>query len=601
VKHLPEVLNSIKFKYTMLVVVAVFVFVVSGNIVLNKLSDEAFQSAGKYAVGNLGTVAVNVDEIMRNIDTAFTPLFANPDFNDIISNIKLFHPIDTYEQLEKFNQLSSILLRSYVSNNYIHSIYFYNSANDIAIAANPNISFVTDISIKSTDWYASYKKIENKSSWAVSNGLNSNEKLLSSYRNINNIYGTQNIGIISINMNSSVISVILSKINFDKLGYAFVNDFWGNTVVAPQNDVTDAKEMQEVTGLIKGDRQEGYFKAVISGESCLLAYHVSGYSGLRYIAVIPMKAVNTFTPIVMRYASYIYIALISMLALMAAITYSSFYRPLNKLFIGMRRLQLGDFSVRLKSGDRGDVGYIYNNFNNMVKNLNQLVEENYVVQLNKKDAQLKMVLSQINEHFFYNTLDCIHWMAIEYKADVISDMILSLSRFYSLSLSNGRDVIEIKDILTIIDSYMYIQNMRKPDSFKYICTMEQSLENTMALKYLFQPLVENAVMHGMEDNPENGEIEVSFKRNDAMLHFEVSDNGKGISKHRLHEIMQSLSGVTTGSNVAFALTNINSQIKLFYGDEYGLCIESVEGHGTRVWMDIPVIEEGDPNVQNDDY
>ena len=152
-----------------------------------------------------------------------------------------------------------------------------------------------------------------------------------------------------------------------------------------------------------------------------------------------------------------------------------------------------------------------------------------------------MVLSQLNEHFLYNTLDCIHWLA---RNDVseISDVVFSLSRFYSLSLSNGRDVIPVREIIGIIRSYMDIQLVRRPDGFRYQCSVDASLEELLVLKYLFQPLVENAVIHGLADTTSDGLVDISFTRVGDSLRFQVTDNGKGIAPERLTAIRADLEG-----------------------------------------------------------
>jgi two-component system, sensor histidine kinase YesM len=303
---------------------------------------------------------------------------------------------------------------------------------------------------------------------------------------------------------------------------------------------------------------------------------------------MPLREIDRFAPIVVTFVIYTYGTLFGTLALLIVVFYLRFYRPVTHLFAGMHRVESGDLSVSLPTGRKDEVGYIYDRFNKMVQSLKQLIDENYRIQLNKKDSQLKLLLSQINEHFLYNTLDCIHWLAQKGAVQDISDIVFRLSRFYSLSLSSGRDSIPVRDILAIIESYIYIQKLRKPGTFEYICHCDPSLEESLVSKYLFQPLVENALLHGIEDGMENGRIDVTFERRGALLRFEVKDNGRGIAPGRMREIQQCLVERSPTPDTAFALANINSQIKLLYGEGYGLSIESQEGVGTRVWMEIPV-------------
>jgi two-component system sensor histidine kinase YesM len=591
-------MHSLKFKYMLLVAVAVLCAVFTWNFIVNKLSSEAYNDAGEYAIGSLNSVAVNMDEIMKNVDFVFTPLISNQQFIDLAQDIRYVNTVETYEDYQKRSQFKDIFLKSYISNNYIDSIYFYNTDDNIAFGATDNLLKLSDVSIQATQWHSNYEKLAGRTIWTAGKALLSDDTLLSTYRRIMNIGNTRDVGILSININSMTLTKILSRINLKKSGYAFVIDGLGNTVAASQNSIS-ADELHLVAGMLGSKSPEGYFKAEVSSRPCLVAYHVSGYSGLSYVAVLPMQEINSFMPIIVQYMLYIFLGLLGLFALFCVITYMSFYRPVNSLFAGMRRLEAGDFSVRLNSTRKDEFGYIDENFNLMVQNLKRLIDENYIIQLNKKDAQLKIVLSQINEHFLYNTLDCIHWIAQKHKVKEISDIIFALSKFYSLSLSSGREVIKVKEIATIIQSYMSIQQMRKPDSFRYTCDVDESIAETMALKFLFQPLIENAVLHGVDNRQEQGFIHISFTRRDGLLHFEVSDNGRGISEARLREIRQNLDGKAPGSEAVFALTNIHTQIKLFYGELYGLSIESEEGRGTRVWLDIPVLTEEDARVEID--
>jgi two-component system sensor histidine kinase YesM len=254
----------------------------------------------------------------------------------------------------------------------------------------------------------------------------------------------------------------------------------------------------------------------------------------------------------------------------------------------MKSLAAGDFTVSLDSTRKDEVGYIYERFNRTVRDLKRLIDDNYVIQLGRKDAQLKMVLSQLNEHFLYNTLDCIHWLARKHNVKEIADVVFSLSRFYSLSLSSGRDVIRVGEVMEIIRSYLDIQLVRRPDGFRYACSVEPSLEDLHVLKYLFQPLVENAVIHGLADTTSDGIVDISFVRAGSSLRFQVTDNGKGITPERLAVIRADLIGGGNDSGFAFALCNINTQIRLYYGEAFGLSIESAPGSGTRAWIEIPI-------------
>jgi sensor histidine kinase YesM len=581
-------LHSIKFKYLMLVFVAILVLAAAGAVVLSQLRDQAIRSAGEYALGSLRTVAVSVDEITKNVEFVFTPLLANPGFVDLARDLTFLDPVSSYSALLRTRQLEEILRKAYLSNNYIQSLTCLDLAHHVAVAARADLQKARDVDIGATEWYGNYQKVENRSWWTVNTGLATGARVLSIYRLVRvNENGWTTKAVLSINIATAEVDAIFTRLNLGRGGRSFVLDSLGNVVVAV--GATSAAEIRKTTAAFTGaPAGMDYLTVTLDPGPSLVARHVSTQSGLSYLAVLPLREVNAFVPIVLTTIAYTYVALIAVVAAIALITYLSYYRPLNTLFLGMKSLAAGDFTVSLDSTRKDEVGYIYEGFNRTVRDLKRLIEDNYRIQLSRKDAQLKIVLSQLNEHFLYNTLDCIHWLARKHNVSEISDVVFSLSRFYSLSLSNGRDVIPVKEIAGIIQSYMDIQLVRRPDGLRYRCSVDASLEDLHVLKYLFQPLVENAVIHGLGDTARDGIVDVSFTRVGDSLRFQVSDNGKGITAERLAAIRADLDGGGNDGSAAFALCNINTQVRLYYGEPFGLSIESAPDTGTRAWIDIPI-------------
>ena len=581
-------LYSIKFKYMMLVFVAVLGLAAAGAVVLARLKDQAIRSAGEYALGNLRTVAASVDEITKNVEFVFTPLLTNHSFMDLARDLAFLNPVSSYSDLLRMRQLEEILGKAYLSNNYIQSLTYLDIANHVAIVARADLQKPRDVDVAETEWYRNYLKVENRSWWTVNTGLTNGESALSIYRLVRvNTNGWSTKGILSLNIATAVVEAVFNKINLGRAGRSYVLDSLGNVAVS-LGAMSAAEIRKTATAFASDPEGKDYLTVALDSGPSFVARHVSPQSGLSYVAVLPMREVNSFVPIVLTSIAYTYVGLLVVFVAMALITYLSYYRPLNTLFLAMKSLAAGDFTVALDSTRKDEVGYIYEGFNRTVRDLKRLIDDNYLIQLGRKDAQLKMVLSQLNEHFLYNTLDCIHWLARKHGVKEISDVVFSLSRFYSLSLSNGRDVVRVKEIMQIIESYMDIQLVRRPGDFRYQCSVDASLEDLHVLKYLFQPLVENAVIHGLADTTSDGMVDVSFAHIGDSLRFQVTDNGKGIAPERLAAIHADLEGGGNDGNVAFALCNINTQIRLYYGTPFGLSIESKLGTGTRAWIEIPI-------------
>jgi two-component system sensor histidine kinase YesM len=349
-----------------------------------------------------------------------------------------------------------------------------------------------------------------------------------------------------------------------------------------------------INWLISGIPAEdsGFFNRSYDGKEMFVSYHKSAYSGFRFVAAAPLKQIQTGASVI----SLLFMVFLALEGIMIAVTLFLaryyFWTPLRTLFAGMRRVQEGDFSARLPKNPTYEFGYINNNFNVMALNIQKLIEENYSSKLIRKEAQLKNLQDQLNEHFLYNTLDSIHWLARKENAEQASRMVLALANFYRISLSAGHDIIPVRDVAQMIRNYLYIQRLRMQDAVTYTVTCDPSLEDTLMPKGLLQPIVENALVHGVKSLNGPGEISVAFEKISSGMRVAVTDNGHGFTGERLSQIREQLDSSDSLSDQSFALKTVQSQIWLYYNIKNALHIETESDKGTVVWFEVPVMEKG---------
>lgn len=221
----------------------------------------------------------------------------------------------------------------------------------------------------------------------------------------------------------------------------------------------------------------------------------------------------------------------------------------------------------------------------MVNRISTLINEVYKGKLSQKEAEMKALQAQINPHFLYNSLSLINWKAIEAKQPDISRITLLLSKFYRTSLNKGKNITSIKDELSNIQSYIDIQLMMHDDGFDVEYDLDQEVMRYSIPNLLLQPLIENAIDHGIDMNTDKrGVIRITVKqREDSRIVITVSDNGIGMPKETAEQIL-------TGNSKGYGVKNVNERIKHFYGEEYGITVESTEGVGTDIVILIPEIE-----------
>lgn len=271
----------------------------------------------------------------------------------------------------------------------------------------------------------------------------------------------------------------------------------------------------------------------------------------------------------------------------------SITEPISGLCEMTRQAGKGDFAVRAPEGGNDELAVLNQGFNQMVERIGNLVEDIRVEQLNLRATELKLLQAQINPHFLYNTLDTIIWLAEAGQKEQVVMMVSTLSDFFRTTLSKGRDYITVKEETAHIRSYLTIQQFRYRDILEYEIDIPEELEEYQILKLTLQPLVENALYHGIKNKRGLGHILVSGKKQGDHLVFTVRDNGKGMDPERLAYVQRLISGELKDEDApsGFGLFNVNQRLQLNYGPEYGLILASEEGEWTEVNVIIPAVKK----------
>jgi two-component system sensor histidine kinase YesM len=268
----------------------------------------------------------------------------------------------------------------------------------------------------------------------------------------------------------------------------------------------------------------------------------------------------------------------------------SIYVPIKKLHDVTTTIARHDIEALVTADNADEITELGLSFNIMVGKIKELLDAKIEEHENLKKAELRALQAQINPHFLYNTLDAIIWMAEAKRMDQVVELVRVLSRFFRITLSKGKDWITVRDEIEHVESYLAIQKMRYRDILDYQIDVPDDMRNGQMLKLTLQPLVENALYHGIKNKRKGGVIVVRGRLDGDLLQIEVEDNGIGMTQEQLAQIRMLLdteSGDAVVGENGYGITNVNQRIKLYYGQEYGLVIESEYLHGTRVSLVIP--------------
>jgi two-component system sensor histidine kinase YesM len=250
-----------------------------------------------------------------------------------------------------------------------------------------------------------------------------------------------------------------------------------------------------------------------------------------------------------------------------------------------------DLQALMTGKNANEIAELGMSFNIMIGKIKELLDSKIKEQENLKKAEFRALQAQINPHFLYNTLDTIIWMAEAKRNDQVIEIVRALSRFFRITLSEGKDWITLQEEIERTQSYLTIQKMRYRDILDYRIDADEAVLDGTILKLILQPLVENAIYHGIKNKRKGGTVIVRARRKDKNeVLFTVEDDGIGFTRYKLAKVQEKINSDSDELRLeerGFGLENVNKRIKLYYGKEYGLSIESEYQVGTRITLVIP--------------
>ncbi|RHP30092.1 sensor histidine kinase [Lachnotalea sp. AF33-28] len=340
---------------------------------------------------------------------------------------------------------------------------------------------------------------------------------------------------------------------------------------------------QELLEQMYDEQGNGYVTAVDGGRKVVFFYAKSSSFDWYLVNAVPLSVFMADSR-----SSMAVILSSMMLCAIFGITFALIQRryiirPIRQLLVQIGQIKEGNFIQLQEDCPADEIGGLNREVNDMSQKLKNLIEEVFTAKIKEQEAELKVLISQINPHFFYNTLDSIHWMAIRNKDYAVADQLEALSEIFRHVLSRGSDMVTVKSEVEFLNHYMMLMQARFGRRIRIHIYLPEELNTHLIPKLIIQPLVENAILHGLEPKKEGGLIEVTVGRSPSALEIMVSDDGVGADEDQIRSRMNGHSDLQD----TFALCNIDERIKLRYGNGYGLKFESRMGVGCRVTVTLP--------------
>lgn len=397
-------------------------------------------------------------------------------------------------------------------------------------------------------------------------------------------------GVLLVDMNFSGIEQICKNVNMGKSGYIYLIDSNGEIIYHPRQQLIYSNLIQENTKE-SANYEDGNHIEEFLGEKRIITVKTVGYTGWKIVGVKPMTELSKNYIQVGVFAVFILIAVIFILVAVNIFVSTRITSPIRALEKSVKDLEDGIADVEISVKGSHEIKHLGKAIKSMVNNMRKLMNDIVIEQEAKRKSELNVLQSQINPHFLYNTLDSIVWMIENEKYDGAIVMVTALARLFRISLSKGKNIITLRDELEHAKNYLTIQNIRYKNKFDYYIEAEESILDLACIKLIIQPLIENAIYHGMEFMYGDGEILVKAYTNNETLYIDIIDNGLGMPEEAVNKLLSNDNYSKKGSGIG--LKNVNERIKLYFGEIYGLEIFSEPDEGTTIRIRIPKIYYND--------
>lgn len=561
-------------------IIAVVGFIFIGTSLIIRFSTANRNITEDYNKKIIDQVNYNLDSYIRNLMQV-----SNSMYYSVIKNTDLSE--------KNIDEAMNLLYEA--NREHVVSIAVFNENGEL-IAATPISKLKKTATPQNEDWFINAtKQIENlhfstahvqnlfedidyKYKWVVS--------LSRAVELTNN--GEISSGVLLVDMNFSGIEQICKNVSLGETGYIYLVDRNGELIYHPRQQLIYSNLVKENNFKV-AEYEDGNYIDELDDDKRLITVKTLGYTGWKIIGVTPINETFANSTQITLFILFVIFLAIILLVFANMFISAKIANPIKALENSVKELENGSQNVDIAIGGSHEIQHLGKTIKSMVKQMHKLMGDIVYEQELKRQRELDALQAQINPHFLYNTLDSIVWMVENERYNEAITMVTSLAGFFRIGLNKGKNIITIKDELKHAENYITIQHMRFKDKFTFKINADENVLNFATIKLIIQPLIENAVYHGMEFMDGDGEIIVNAYKKDNELYIDVIDNGMGIPPEFVDKLLTHESR-SKGKGSGVGLKNVQERIQLYFGKEYGLSILSEPDEGTIIRIHLPCIE-----------
>lgn len=578
-KYLGE--GSIRYSiFTYFTVTALIAIIIIGFSLYSRFSEQLTDEVQKENQILMNQVSRSVDSYLRTLmklsDAIYYSVLKNKDISDeaIGSQLKLLYDnnMDALENIALFSREGELL------------------------KAVPAARLKTDLDVTGESWFQeTLKKTENLHfslphvQYVFDNAEGQYHWVVSVSRAVEITQGAYvSQGVLLLDIRYSSLEQLLNSVTLGNKGYVYLVSNDGKLIYHPKNQLIDSGRVQENHQEAAALR-DGMHEELFQGEKRFVTVKTVGYTGWKLVGVTPAKGIS-FSGVKTRL--FIVFVILLILFLLILINYyisSRITDPIHELEKSVGELEEGNLEAEISIRGSYEIQHLGRSITTMAQQIQVLMKDIVAEHESKRKSEFATLQSQINPHFLYNTLDIIVWMIENEQKSEAVKVVTALARFFRISLSRGKSIISVGDELEHVRNYLMIQHMRFKNKFSYQIEADPDVAALASLKLMLQPLVENAIYHGMEFMDGDGQILIRAWKEAGELFFLIEDNGLGMQKEQVERLFSDTSHVPSRRGSGIGVRNVNERIKLYFGETYGLTIDSEPDEGTRIYIRLPAI------------
>ena len=571
--------NSIFIYFTITSLVAVLLIVIS---IYSRLSSQLYDTVKQENVNLVNRVDSSMEVYLRNImklsDTIYYGIIKNANLSEDSIGEKL-----TLLYNNNKEQVSNIALIS-------------KEGEPISVV--PAARFRKNFKAEDEEWFVNaLNKTENihftlpHVQKMFEKGDNSYNWVISMSRAVEiTVGGSTEQAVLLIEMAYQGLEEVLDEVTLGNGGYIYLMDSNGDIIWHPKFELIASGRVKE-NNLVAAGYDDGSRAEIFNGTRQTVVTKTVGYTGWKLVGVI--KGTGISLNMLKTRLFIVFVILLIIFIVILINSYISFRvtNPIRELEKSVKALEEGNLDADIYMGGSYEVQHLGKSVQDMKFRIKGLMQDIVNEHEEKRKSEFDSLQAQINPHFLYNTLDIIVWQIENEKQSEAVHTVTALARFFRLSLGKGKNIVTVKDEIDHVKNYLMIQHMRFKNKFDYEFDIAEDVLELPSLKLMLQPLVENAIYHGMEFMDGDGMITVKAWREEDELYLSVADNGLGMTEDKVEMILTGKSTSGNGRGSGIGVKNVNERIKLYFGEAYGLTIDSEPDEGTTVIIHLPAKDE----------